>query len=175
MRKYHPSGALPRLPVYGPAGAGARMARAYDIPDPEGMSAEFDFREYPEETFQLGPFEIFACKVDHPVAAYGLRVSADGRTLAYTGDTGLCSSVVDVSKGVDLLLAEASFVEDGSNPPAVHLTGREAAQVATDAGVGRLVVTHVPPWYTREQVFTETVSHFDGDLSMATPGATYDV
>src|SRR5690606_23337374 len=31
MRKYHPAGHQPRIPVYGPAGTAQRMARAYDL------------------------------------------------------------------------------------------------------------------------------------------------
>jgi ribonuclease BN (tRNA processing enzyme) len=175
VRKYWPEGALPLLPVYGPAGTADRMARAYDLPDQPGMTGEFSFREYPDEPFTLGPFEVVAAHVDHPVDAYALRLTAGGRSLAYSGDTGPCGSLVDVAKGADLLLAEASFVDDADNPPHLHLTGRDAAQVATDAGVSRLVLTHVPPWYTREQVHAEARPHFDRDLSMAVPGASYDV
>ena len=45
LRKYHPHGALPRIPVWGPQGVGARMAAAYGLPEEPGMTAEFDFRE----------------------------------------------------------------------------------------------------------------------------------
>lgn len=175
VRKYRPGGPLPPLPVYGPTGTGHRMARAYDLPDQPGMTGEFDFHDYPDGVFRLGPFDVTATLVDHPVDAYALRITAEGRTLAYSGDTGPCPSLVDVAKGVDLLLAEASFVDDPANPPHLHLTGQEAAETAHDAGVGRLVLTHVPPWYTREQVYAEARPHFDRDLTMAVPGATYDV
>ena len=50
LRKYHPSGQQPRLPVYGPGGTGERMTRAYDLPDGVGMGQEFDFRAYTERT-----------------------------------------------------------------------------------------------------------------------------
>jgi len=175
VRKYRPGGALPLLPVYGPEGTSDRIRSAYDLQDDETMTREFDFRTYPEGPFTVGPFEVAVTQVDHPVVAYGIRVSAGGRSLAYTGDTGPCEEVVDLAKGADLLLAEASFLEGGVNPPNVHMTGREAALAATDAGVGRLVITHVPPWYTRDVVFAEARPHFTGQASMATPGATYEV
>src|SRR6478735_11328328 len=77
MRKYHPTGAQPRIPVYGPEGTADRMARAYDLPTDPGMHMEFDFREWAGPV-TLGPFEVTPIPVQHPVAAFGLRVTADG-------------------------------------------------------------------------------------------------
>ena len=48
MRKYHPDGPQPQIPVWGPAGAAGRMARAYDLDEDPGMTGEFDFRDYPD-------------------------------------------------------------------------------------------------------------------------------
>ena len=38
LRKYHPGGVAPRVPVWGPEGTAARMARAYDLPPSPGMT-----------------------------------------------------------------------------------------------------------------------------------------
>ena len=46
LRKYHPEGAQPRIPVWGPSDTAGRMARAYDLPEDPGMNQEFDFRGY---------------------------------------------------------------------------------------------------------------------------------
>ena len=43
MRKYHPTGPQPRIPVWGPADTPGRLARAYDLPIDPGMTEEFDF------------------------------------------------------------------------------------------------------------------------------------
>jgi ribonuclease BN (tRNA processing enzyme) len=93
LRKYHPAGPQPRLPVYGPKGTAARMARAYDLPEDPGMNREFDFRSWaPGEPARVGPFTVQPIRVEHPVEAYGLRISAGGSLLAYTGDSGRASS-----------------------------------------------------------------------------------
>jgi hypothetical protein len=60
-----------------------------------------------------------------------------------------------MADGADVLLAEASFVTGDRNPEHLHMTGSEAAEIARRAGVGRLVLTHVPPWYDRETVLAE--------------------
>jgi ribonuclease BN (tRNA processing enzyme) len=174
MRKYHPAGSQPRLAVYGPGGTGERMARAYDLPDGPGMSEEFDFRTY-GVPLTVGPFLIDPIPVLHPVEAYGLRVTANGRTLAYTGDTAPCESLDRLADGVDLLLAEASFRAQDENPPEVHLTGEDAGRLAASAGVGRLVITHVPPWFDKQGMLAEAQSVWDGPAELARAGAVYDV
>ena len=93
LRKYHPTGPQPPDPGLGaertPRG---RMARAYDLPEDPGMSEEFDFRTC-AGAVEIGPFTVSAVPVVHPVEAFGLRVSAGGATLAYTGDTGPCDAL----------------------------------------------------------------------------------
>lgn len=174
LRKYHPKGAQPRIPVWGPVGTAVRMAKAYDLDEDPGMNEEFDFRPY-TGVITIGPFTVTARQVAHPVTAYGLRVEADGRTLAYSGDTGTCDALVETARNADLFLCEASFVHGHSNPPDLHLTGTEAGQAATDAGAHRLVLTHVPPWHRAEVMLGEAQGTYAGPLELAQPGKTYEV
>ncbi len=172
LRKYHPDGAQPRIPVYGPAGTADRMARAYDLPTDPGMHHEFDFREW-DGVVEIGPFRIEPLPVAHPVAAYGLRVAADGAVLAYTGDTGRFAGLDTLAAEVDLLLAEASFRSGDDNPPDLHLTGTDCGEVAARSGVRRLVLTHIPPWFTPETALDEARSAYDGPVELARPGAVH--
>lgn len=170
VRKYDPQGQLARIPVHGPPGTASRLARAYDMALEPGMSAEFDFREYDGGGFDLGPFTVETTGVDHPVDTYALKVSHGSQTLVYSGDTAACDSLVEMAKGCDVLLAEASFVEGEDNPEHLHMSGREAAMTAAAAGVGRLVLTHIPPWHDRQAVLAEAQPHFDGPTDLARPG-----
>lgn len=174
MRKYHPDGPAPRIPVWGPKGTANRMARAYDLPKDPGMHEEFDFRHYDGE-FTVGPFTVRPSRVAHPVTAYALRITAGGRTLAYSGDTGACSALIEAARGADVFLCEASFLEGVENPPDLHLTGKEAAEAATEAGVGLLLLTHVPPWHDTQAVLADAKPEFSGPLELAKPGTTYDI
>jgi len=172
LRKYHPGGALPPIPVWGPTGVARRMARAYDLPKDPGMAAEFTFHEYAGPV-EVGPLRVEPVRVAHPVPAYGMRVTAHGRTLAYTGDTGPCAALDRLAAGTDLLLAEASFRHGEANPHDLHLTGRDAGEVAARNQVPRLVVTHVPPWYDAADRLAEAAEVYDGWLTAAVPGASY--
>jgi ribonuclease BN (tRNA processing enzyme) len=153
MRKYHPSGAQPQIPVWGPAGTAERMARAYDLPLEPGMNEEFRFLEHVTggRSVEVGPFRIEARQVVHPVAAYALRVSAH------------------------LLLAEASFRSGDDNPPDLHLTGADCGRTASVAGVERLVLTHVPPWHDPADAEAEARAEWAGPVDVARAGATYAV
>ncbi len=116
MRKYHPDGALPRIPVWGPEDTARRMAKAYDLDEDPGMNEEFDFIPYGADAVHYGPFTVTVRLVVHPVTAYALRVEAEGRMLAYSGDSGACHGLEDTAREADLFLCEASFLEGEPQP-----------------------------------------------------------
>jgi ribonuclease BN (tRNA processing enzyme) len=95
--------------------------------------------------------------------------------LVYSGDTGPSDAFVHIATGADLLLIESAFVDGSDNPPGMHLSGAQAAGIATAAGVGAVVLTHIPPWHRPGDVLAEAKPHFDGPISLATPGATWDI
>lgn len=179
--RYDPEGRrAERIPVLGPQGAAERMARAYDLPASPGMTAELDFRSWVEgEPVRLGPLVVTAVRVEHPVEAYGLRVEGpaeDGsrtRVLAYTGDTDACAALVPLAAGADLLLAEAAFHEGRDAERGIHLTGRRAGEVAAQAQVASLLLTHLPPWNDNDRTLAEAREVWDGPLALARPDAVH--
>ncbi|MEQ6901320.1 MBL fold metallo-hydrolase [Nocardioides sp. YIM 152588] len=175
LRKYHPSGSQPRIPVWGPKGTPSRLANAYDLPRKPGMREEFEFTAFDGEPFTVGPFSVEAAEVDHPVPAWAMRVSAHGKVVAYSGDTGPTPALVEIATDADLFLCEASFRDGDDNPPNLHLTGVEAGETATKADARRLVVTHVPPWHDAPTMLAEARSSYSGPCELAAAGAVYDL
>ncbi|MER6002415.1 MBL fold metallo-hydrolase [Nonomuraea angiospora] len=176
VRTYGPGAPYPTLPVYAPADAPTRLSAAYGMPDEPGLETAFDFVPLAPGSFEIGPFTLTAGLVNHPVEAYGFRVTGGGRCVAYSGDTGESSELVKLATGADLLLCEASFVEGPDLPADLHLTGRQAARHAAEAGVGRLVLTHLVPWNDQATVLEEAMGGgFDGPIELARSGAVYDL
>jgi ribonuclease BN (tRNA processing enzyme) len=171
--KYHPDGATARIPIWGPKGTEKQVVRAYGLSPRTGMDSEFVFHEYDGRPVVLGPFTVHTTRVEHPVTAYAMRIEADGRVLAYSGDTGPCGQLLDVARDADLLLCEAAFVEGNDNPPDLHLTGRQAGEAAAKAGALALVLTHIPPWHDRTRALAEARDVYDGPVELAATGSTY--
>ncbi len=177
VQRYHPDGASPPLPVFGPGGTARRLTEAYGLDDPHAMDAEFEIHEHAEgRAVVVGPFTVTPHAVHHPVEAYGLRVEADGALVAYTGDTGECDALSAVMAGADLVLADSAFVAGRDTLTGIHLNGAQCAQAATRAGgVKRLMLTHIPAWNDREVCRAQAAEHWAGDVELAEPGATYAV
>lgn len=170
------------LDVHAPAGAAERMGRAYGVEQAEEFTG-FAFHDLADGgSVEVGPFTVTAYAVEHPVPAFGLRVEADGVVLAYTGDTDSCPGLVPLMAGADLVLAEAAFVEGRDEARGLHLTGRRAAEAVVAAEreggkgpVGRLLLTHLPPWTPAEVVLGEARQVWDGPVEVVRPDARYAV
>jgi ribonuclease BN (tRNA processing enzyme) len=173
LRKYHPAGPQPKIPVLGPRALKSRVARAYGLPLEPGMNDEFKFGRLPKSPVEVGPFTVTARRVDHPIEAYAFRIEHAGASLVYSGDTAECAALTDLAQDADLLLAEAAFRDDTANPPHVHMTGSEAAATARAAGVRRLVLTHIPPWHHKEDAVREAESAFEGPIELAGEGSVF--
>ena len=101
-----------------------------------------------------------------------------GRRLVYSGDTTVCAGVAELARGADLLIHEATFGADERERAAEtgHSTAAGAATVARDAGVKRLVLTHISARYTREapELVAEAREIFAG-TEVARDGMVVDV
>jgi ribonuclease Z len=96
-----------------------------------------------------------------------------GRTVVITGDTRPCASTTDAARDADLLIHEATFGDEEAERAVEtgHSTAREAALVARESGVRRLLLTHFSARYSRDagdlereakQIFARTLVGKDG-------------
>ncbi len=179
-RRYHPAGALGPVRVLGPSGTAERVAALAMEEELTALDASFSFTDHvPGRTVQIGPLRLESFPVEHPVPAFGLRVTGpaeDGSrevVLTYSGDTDTCDGLVDAARDADLLLCEAAFQEDRDAVRGIHLTGRRAGEAATSAAARLLVLTHLPPWNDAEVVRAEAAEAYGGPVELAHPGATW--
>ncbi|SNC71908.1 Ribonuclease BN, tRNA processing enzyme [Kytococcus aerolatus] len=178
MHTYDPHQPHPeRIDVHGPADLAAHIDRAYGVHDGGTLRTAMDFHPVTDgHTTRIGPFELLWRRVNHPGDAYGVRVTAGGHTLAFTGDTDDTPALDELLRDAHLVLADAAFVEGRDSAEGIHLTGRRAAQAALRAGgVRELVLTHIPPWNDQGAAMGEARGIWTGPLHLAMPGLMLDL
>ncbi len=170
--RYRLDGPEGRIPLIGPPGTRDRLGAAYDpLARKLGLHELFGFSTPADG--ELGPFAVSYATTNHPIQTSAVRIAYGDRTLVYSADTGESPELVSLAHGADLLLCEATFMPDDEYTPNLHLTGKQAGEHAAQAGVDRLVVTHVPPWGSRQVAADEAAAAFDGVVEIATPGAEF--
>ena len=131
-----------------PAGGTEVLARFGSQLGTETMFSEtFRLREYREdEPFEAAGFSVLALRVPHyGLETYGFRVSDGVRSLAYSGDSAPSDRLVELARGADLFLCEATLERaELEGEPRGHLTPDEAVAAFTAAGARRLLLTHRP-------------------------------
>jgi ribonuclease BN (tRNA processing enzyme) len=130
------------LDVYAPPGA---LNAVLALDRPGMLSGAFRLHEFePGAEFRIGPFRAATCLVPHWLPNAAIRLSTEDYALAYTGDGGPCPEMTELARGVDLLLAEASYVDEVPADSRGRLsTASDAGRLARESGAGRLLLTHL--------------------------------
>ena len=178
-RRYHPTPATERGLMYGPSDTWTRLAAASSPlgGDLDDFSDIFEVHEWVDsEQVRIGALTVLPRLVSHPTESYGMRITdTGGATLVYSGDTGMCESLVELASGADVFLCEASWTDSPERPKHLHLSGTEAGRVAKRAEVRELLLTHIPPWTSREDVIGEAKAEFGGPVHAVVPGEVIEV
>lgn len=127
------------------------------------------------DSLRIGPFTIDVQLLPHSVPNAGFRIGASGGVLAYTGDCGPDARVVRLARNADVLLAEATYVEDASESGGMLSSARDAARQATDAEAARLVLTHIFPGTDPEDAMRAARDHYAGPVDVARPGPAIEL
>ena len=107
-----------------------------------------------------------------------------GTKLVHIGDTGRTSNLLEICQDADTLVIESTYVSEDAEMAKdfAHLTAAQAANLAKDAGVGKLILTHISRRYRerdiREEaqgIFPNTVIARDFDTFQSKPGSTIKI
>ena len=166
----------PGLPVYVPLDFSRKLADLISEESQTAMRQAFTFQAVPPgESFELGPFLVKTEPMEHlGLPALGFRLQTDGQVLAYTGDTGPSPHVEDLARDADVFLAEATWQDHNDLLP-FHMSARQAAVHAREAGAGRLVLTHIWPTLDREASRAQAAEEYDGTVDVALEGMALEV
>lgn len=88
-----------------------------------------------------------------------------GRTVVYSGDTRPCKSILEASRNADVLIHDGSFADEMADwaEESKHSTAGEVAALAKEAGVRKLILTHISSRYTddAEPILTDSKKIFE--------------
>jgi ribonuclease BN (tRNA processing enzyme) len=164
----------PPLPVYALPGA---LDAVLALDRPATLAGSFTLCEITAgRRLGIGPFDAQTCLVPHWVPNAGLRLTAGGAALAYTGDSGPDPAITTLARDADLLLAEATF--PGLVPPDAQgllSSAPEAARQAAQADVAHLALTHLWPGASRDAARAAAEAAYHGPVSIAASGLTLDL
>jgi ribonuclease BN (tRNA processing enzyme) len=158
----------PALPVYAPTDA---LGPVLALDRPGMLDDAISLREFtPGDRLRVGSFGVRSWLLPHFMPNAGVRLEADGRSLAYTGDSGPSPDLADLARGVDVLLAEATVPwEITDSDPRYLSSARQVGAVASQAGVGHLVLTHLWPGTDHEVATEAAAGSYGGPISVAMP------
>lgn len=164
------------LDVFAPSGAEAHLGKLLNLQGESDFDGYLVFHPIDEKSdLNVGPFNFKFARTLHPIEAYAMRITVDGRTLVYTADSGATDSLVELARGADVLLAEASMHEHKAGSREVHMTALEAGNLAREAGVGRLILTHIAPGLDTKVSVDQATKAFGGEVRLASDCQAIDI
>lgn len=109
----------------------------------------------------------------HNPESIAYRLESAGKAFVITGDTEYAESVVELARGAHTALIDCSFPDQ--RPVPGHLTPGGVARVASEAGIRRVVLTHISPEAERLDLVAEVSRGCAGEVIVAEDGLVLDV
>lgn len=160
------------LPVYGTE----ELRHMADVIAGSGLPPTVDWQVVGGgDTVTIGPMTATFSVTDHYVDTLAVRIDLEGRSLAYSADTGPDWSFSSLGDGIDLALCEATYATDAEVAGILHLSATQAGAMARGAGVERLVLTHLHPGSDPEVHRRHAEESFGGPVSIAQIHERYDL
>ncbi len=160
-----------------------RPLTVYAPPEPEEVFRLINYKEVlaaeavgAGTRLSLGGATVDFLKTCHPVETLAVRIARDGVRVVYSADTAYFHELVEFARGADLFVCEASLQEkDREKAKAGHLTARQAAEIGRDAGVKKLLLTHLWPGYDPDGLLAEAAAVRCEGIELAVVGKVYRV
>ena len=140
---------LPKKPALYLPKAPKEMAQLYALPAFHVHTIEDDLK------IQIADMKLAFAEMTHPVEAYAVMAEEEGTCFLYSGDTTRNQNIERLAEMADFALLDAGLLEAQAGAGAPHMSVGQACEVGRFAG--KLVLTHLSPLYTREQIRQEAI------------------
>lgn len=172
--RFHPDHPT-KLPVYAPAGAESHLFAFLSGDSQEEFRRVFDFREIDASSaLEVGPFNVSLARTEHPVETMAVSVEEGGRRVAYSSDTGPGGGFPELARAADVVLCESTYEYVGQGPP-IHLAASQAGEIANQAEVGELLLTHIFPTCDSATCLEHAKSEYSGPIDLVKQGDWRDL
>jgi len=104
---------------------------------------------------------VWSSPVCHLIPCLGLRIQFSEGIMAYSSDTAPCEAVTRLADSADVLIHEAT----GEGPG--HSSPEQAGQIAQQAGVKKLYLTHYPGGINHKEYVDRARLYFSGEVVIA--------
>lgn len=166
------------LQVYGPQGFRQIFQKLLEC-----TCTPNDFFKFPLTTSELDfgqkAEKVQTCGTVHAVPTLAFRIESLGKSICYSADTTYCPSVVELARNVDLLVHEATFLEDQLNIAQLtkHSTARMAGRAGKEAHAKRLALFHIPPpnEHREKEFHSEAMDVYGDEIQIGTDLATIEI
>ncbi|MFE8700270.1 MBL fold metallo-hydrolase [Cytobacillus sp. FJAT-54145] len=129
----------------------------------------------PNQTLKVGPFTVQFLLTVHPAPCYAMRFEVDGKSFVYTADTAYKEEFIGFCQDADLLLCECNFYSNQDGKGAGHMNSFDAGNLATQANVKQLVLTHLPHYGELTNLVNEASQKYAGPISLASFGQSVNL
>jgi ribonuclease BN (tRNA processing enzyme) len=163
-----------RLRLLGPSGLRERLV-GFSGADGWDDAFTFEIIEGPAGGVDIDGLRISWAEVPHGPPTFAIRVDAGGESLTYGADCAPNDALVELARGTRLLVAECSHGAQPLPPAPIHLSGREAGEIAARAGARRLLLTHCYPEHDRDATLSLARSAYSGPVDWARQGEAVGV
>lgn len=158
------------LEIHGPPGFKRKFESLLEC-----TSTSADFIKFPltvsELDFGSRLGNVLTCLTDHSIPTMAFRIDVDGMSLCYSADTTYCPAVANLATDVDVLLHEATFLQDQAGIAELtrHSTAGMAGRIAKEANARRLILFHIPPpnEHREEEFLAEAAAAYAREVTIA--------
>ncbi len=112
-------------------------------------------------------------KTDHYVETMASRVDVGESSFIFTADTGPNWDINQLGESVSLAISESTFLADREHEGILHLSARQAGELATKINAAHLVLSHLAPGEEGERHTKQASQMFNGRVTVAAAGDQY--
>jgi ribonuclease BN (tRNA processing enzyme) len=143
------------------------------FPGISSRTYSFSLHERGVDSWQEGGFEVTTALTCHTPSSLAYRIDSSEGSFVYTGDAVLNEGLIELCRGVDLLICDCSFPAEIHSPD--HMNAHDVGVLAAKAGVVCVVPTHFYPQALASDIESQIRQSYSGRIILASDGLHLEI